>query len=46
MTTTFESLNAGDAIDGPKFAVQPRDPSACSATPRSTTTRCISTTNI
>ena len=44
MTTTFETLNAGDAIDGPKFAVA-ANPSACSATPRSTTTRCISTTS-
>jgi hypothetical protein len=40
MTTTFENLNAGDTIDGPHFAVSRE----CSAMPRSTTTRCISTT--
>ncbi len=44
MTTTFDNLSAGDVIDGPKLRGLTQTPSACSAMPRSTTTRCISTT--
>jgi len=43
MTTTFESLNAGDGIEGPTLR-SAANPFGCFAMPRSITTRCISTT--
>ena len=45
MTSTFETLNAGDTINGPKFAVS-RESIRLSCDASLDYTRCISTTII